>query len=128
MSRGLSDLANLVNEEFTKEGDREVLSGLRKKIISVNPSDNKDALKIFKSRGLDITDEEFAIIRDYTVFEAQKTAKMMKTTGYTYMIMGILIALMSIYLRSRLSIFGLIAAAVLFTVGFTSLKKSNEMY
>ncbi len=128
MARGLSDLANLINEEFTKEGDKEVLIGLRKQIISNNSDDNQTALKTLRGRGLDISDEEFQTIRDYSVFEAQKTAKMMKTTGFTYMILGIIIAVMSIYLRNRLTIFGIIAAALLFMVGFTSFKRGKELY
>lgn len=128
MVRGLSDLANLINEEFTKEGDREVLAGLRKQIISNNAEDNETALKTLRGRGIDITNEEFQTVREYSVFEAQKSAKMMKTTGLTYMAIGILIALMSLYLRNRLTIFGIIAAAVFFMVGFASLKKGRELY
>ncbi|MDR1942029.1 MAG: hypothetical protein LBQ47_06860, partial [Endomicrobium sp.] len=79
-------------------------------------------------RGVNITKEEFLTIREYTVFEAQQSAKNLKRSGYTYIIIGIAAALMSIFLRNRITIFGLLAAAALFFTGYRLLKKGKENY
>lgn len=128
MARGLSDLANLINNEFTKEGDNEVLQGLRKQIISNNKEDNKAAYDTIFARGVNISPEEFQIIKEYTVFEAQKTKKAMISTGITYMVIGIALAIMSIMIRNRFTVLGMIAAILLFGVGFVILKKAKTVY
>lgn len=128
MTRNLSELANLINEEFTKQGDREVLTGLRRQIISNDPEDNETAYKTITGRGVDITKDEFALVRDYTVFEARKTAKYMKNFAFIYIFIGIAIAVMSIFLRNRITVFGLIAAALLLYVGISSYKKAKRIY
>ena len=123
--RGLSELANLINEEFTKEGDREVLKGLRGQILSNDESDNKVALSVLSARGISLSDEEFKSIRDWTLFEAQKSAKMFKSTGYTYIAIALGIFIMSLYIKNRLSVFGIMAAVLFAIVGRLLLKKAK---
>ena len=125
MSRNIAELSNLINQEFTKKGDAEVLAGLRKQIISSNPEDNQTALKTIAARGVNLTNEEFQMIRDYTVFEAQKMSKMMKTTGITYLVMGIVVLAACAVLRNRLAIFGAIAALSFIIFGITTFKKAK---
>jgi len=123
--RGLSELANLINEEFTKEGDREVLKTLRGQILSNDEFDNKAALSVLSARGISLSDEEFKTIRDWTLFEAQKTAKMFKSTGYTYIAIALGIFIMSLYIKNRLSVFGIMAAVLFAIVGRLLLKKAK---
>jgi len=126
MPRNLSELANIINEKFSLRSDNEILRALRRQIISSDPQENRAAIDMLASRGVQLSDEEFAIIRDYTIFEAQKSAKMMKSTAYTYIFLGVLILTASIYIRNRLSIFGIIAAALLIVLGYSLLKKSKR--
>ncbi|MCL2145101.1 MAG: hypothetical protein FWH43_06395 [Endomicrobia bacterium] len=126
MNRNIAELSNLINQEFTKKGDTEVLMGLRKQIISGNPEDNKTALKTLIARGINLNNEEFQMIRDYTAFEAQKMSAMMRRTGITYIIIGIVVVAACMVLRNRLAVFGAIAALSFIVFGISMLKKSNK--
>jgi len=126
MARNLSELANTINEKFSLRNDNEILIALRRQIISGNPEENSAALKMLASRGVELSDEEFGIIRDYTIFEAIKSAKLMKSTSYTYIVLGILILAVSVYIRNRLSIFGIFAAVLFIATGYSLLKKSKK--
>ncbi|MCL1901324.1 MAG: hypothetical protein FWG57_05445 [Endomicrobia bacterium] len=125
MNRNIAELSNLINQEFTKRGDAEVLTGLRKQIISGNSEDNQTALKTLTTRGINLNSEEFQMIKDFTAFEAQKMSKMMKTTGVTYIIIGIVILAACLVLRNRLAVFGAIAALFFISFGISVLKKSR---
>ncbi len=128
MAKSIAELANLINEEFTKQGDKEILMGLRKQMTSNNADDNKAAFNTLAARGVNINEEEFRIIREFMVFETQKMSNMMKSTGITYFVIGIAVAAMSVYLRNRLSVFGLIAAVFFCVLGYAMLKKSKAAY
>ena len=125
MNRNIAELSNLINQEFTKKGDAEVLAGLRKQIISGSLEDNQTALKTLTARGINLNSEEFQMIKDYTAFETQKMSKMMKTTGVTYIIIGIVVLAACLVLRNRLAVFGAVAALYFLFFGISIFKKSK---
>jgi hypothetical protein len=126
MNRNIAELSNLINAEFTKKGDVDVLLGLRKQIISNDKEDNNAALNTLTARGVYLNDEEFMMIKDYTVFEAQKMSKMMKTTGITYILIGLIVLAACFVLRNRLAVFGAVAAVLFIFFGFSTFKKSKN--
>lgn len=128
MNRNIADLSNLINQEFTKKGDADVLLGLRKQMISSDPEDNQTAFKTLEARGIKINSEEFQMIRDYSSFEAQKMAKMMRSTGITYIIIGVVVLAACAVLRNRLAVFGAIAALFFLFFGISTYKKSKNYY
>lgn len=128
MNRNIAELSNLINQEFTKKGDADVLLGLRKQMISSDPDDNQTAFKTLTARGIKLNDEEFQIIREYTSFEAQKMAKMMRSTGITYIIIGVVVLAACAVLRNRLAVFGGLAALFFLFFGISTFKKSKENY
>lgn len=126
MSRNIAELSNLINQEFTKKGDGEVLAGLRKQMISADAEDNQTAYKTLIARGIDISSSEFQMIKDYTSFEAQKMASMMRRTGITYIIIGIVVLAACLVLKNRLAVFGMIAAFFFIFFGVSTYKKSKN--
>ena len=62
MNRNIAELSNLINQEFTKKGDADVLLGLRKQMISSDPVDNQTAFKTLCARGINLNSEEFQVI------------------------------------------------------------------
>jgi hypothetical protein len=124
MNRNIVELSNLINQEFTKKGDAEVLAGLRKQMISSDTEDNQTALKTLIARGINLNGEEFQMIRDYTSFEAQKMSKMMRSTGITYIIIGIVVLAACAVLRNKLAVFGALAALLFLCFGISTFKKS----
>jgi isochorismate hydrolase len=126
MIRNIAELSNLINQEFTKKGDTEVLTGLRKQMISSSAEDNQTALKTLKARGININDEEFQMIKDYTAFEAQNMSKMMRRTGIMYIIIGVIVAAACLVLRNRLAVFGAIATLSFIFFGVSVFKKSKN--
>jgi hypothetical protein len=120
------ELSNLINQEFTKKGDADVLSGLRKQMISSDTQDNQTALKTLAARGINLNSEEFKMIKDYTSFEAQKMAKMMKNTGITYIVAGIVVLAACLVLRNRLAVLGAVAAIFFIFFGISAFKKSKD--
>jgi hypothetical protein len=125
MNRNIAELSNFINQEFTKKGDIQILEGLRRQMISSDMQDNQTALKTLIARGINLNSEEFQMIKDYTSFEAQKMSKMMKTTGITYIIIGIIVIAACLVLRNRLAIFGAAAAFFFIIFGVSTLKKSE---
>lgn len=125
-NRTIAELSNLINREFTKKGDAEVLLGLRKQMISNDPEDNETAFKTLSARGIVLNKAEFLMIRDYTVFEAQKISQMMRNTGITYIVIGTAVLAACFVIRNRLAVFGAAAALFFLLFGISTYKKSKN--
>lgn len=126
MDRSIEELAGIINQKFfAKDGSR-ALSELRKKIMSEKTGDNEKAFKMLAEKGIILTSGEFRIIKDYTVFESRKMSKLMKSTGITYIIIGIIVLSACFILRNRLAFFGGIAALFFIFFGISTYGKAKN--
>lgn len=126
MDRNIEELAGIINQKFfAKDGSR-ALSELRKKIMSEKTEDNEKAFKMLAEKGIILTSGEFRIIKDYTVFESRKMSKLMKSTGITYIIIGIIVLSACFILRNRLAFFGGIAALFFIFFGISTYGKAKN--
>lgn len=126
MDRSIEELAGIINQKFfAKDGSR-TLSELRKKIMSEKTEDNEKAFKMLAEKGIILTSGEFRIIKDYTVFESRKMSKLMKSTGITYIIIGIIVLSACFILRNRLAFFGGIAALFFIFFGISTYGKAKN--
>ncbi len=126
MDRSIEELAGIINQKFfAKDGSR-ALSELRKKIMSEKTEDNEKAFKMLAEKGIILTSGEFRIIKDYTVFESRKMSKLMKSTGITYIIIGIIVLSACFILRNRLAFFGGIAALFFIFFGISTYGKAKN--
>ena len=126
MDRSIEELAGIMNQKFfAKDGSR-ALSELRKKIMSEKTEDNEKAFKMLAEKGIILTSGEFRIIKDYTVFESRKMSKLMKSTGITYIIIGIIVLSACFILRNRLAFFGGIAALFFIFFGISTYGKAKN--
>lgn len=126
MDRSIEELAGIINQKFfAKDGSR-ALSELRKNIMSEKTEDNEKAFKMLAEKGIILTSGEFRIIKDYTVFESRKMSKLMKSTGITYIIIGIIVLSACFILRNRLAFFGGIAALFFIFFGISTYGKAKN--
>lgn len=126
MDRSIEELAGIINQKFfAKDGSR-ALSELRKKIMSEKTEDNEKAFKMLAEKRIILTSGEFRIIKDYTVFESRKMSKLMKSTGITYIIIGIIVLSACFILRNRLAFFGGIAALFFIFFGISTYGKAKN--
>lgn len=126
MDRSIEELAGIINQKFfAKDGSR-ALSELRKKIMSEKTEDNEKAFKMLAEKGIILTSGEFRIIKDYTVFESRKMSKLMKSTGITHIIIGIIVLSACFILRNRLAFFGGIAALFFIFFGISTYGKAKN--
>lgn len=126
MNRSIEELACIINRKFfAKDGSR-TLAELRKLIMSEKPEDNEKAFKMLKEKGINLTSGEFRIIKDYAAFESRKMSKLMKSTGITYIVTGIIVLSACFVLRNRLAFFGGIAALFFIFFGISTYGKGKN--
>ena len=126
MDRSIEELAGIINQKFFAKDSSRALSELRKKIMSEKTEDNEKAFKMLAEKGIILTSGEFRIIKDYTVFESRKMSKLMKSTGITYIIIGIIVLSACFILRNRLAFFGGIAALFFILFGISTYGKAKK--